>query len=220
MNDKKSCAFDEGENQVGIGRLGKYAPGRAKRLFIEEVLVHAGRRNNGTKTGDYLLAQGMGQIIEAEEGLAKVFQVSLGEALGKKVEDYYIDTAFALGLLGKKQLARPEMAGLYYDKQVVRAQANGTTLEPARLYDDTWRYVNRIYRGSLGNHHVGVNTKDISYYAGFLKMREFIKGQLDAGVKPPLLLEYVLFGRFDPANPAHVKHVMPFLSGELRDQLA
>jgi len=219
FSEKKSCEYDKDSRQVLIGRLDEYKTNRAKRLFIEEVLVHMQRAKNGAKTGDYLMEAGLPGIGDAEEGLAKVFQVAMGEPLGERSEDFYMDTAFALGSLGKPKLSRPELVGRYVDRMTIRHQAKGEQFDRAKLVHNAWRYANRIYRGSLGNHHVGVNTKDISYYLGYLKIREFTKSHLDAGLDPDKLLDYLLLGRFDPTKQDHADHARRFLGGhELIDE--
>lgn len=217
--DKESCQFNEATSNVEIGRFGKYRLERAVKLYLEEVLVHQQRRNNGASTGNRLLAIGMRGNGETEEGLAKVFQVAMGEKLNQKTEDLYLDTALALGTFGQPPLNRAQIASIYFDRSLLRTQIKGKPVDLARLYHNAWRHANRIFRGSLGNEHIAVNTKDIGYYAGFLKMREYIRRQLDAGVDTLKLIDFLLGGKFDPTDRAQVELARPFSDGELIDQL-
>jgi hypothetical protein len=215
LTDKKSMGYDDKKHQIGIGKKGTYAPKRIKRLFIEEALVHGLRTLNGSKSGDYMLEHGLPGYLAAEEGLAKFLQVAMGDEIGERTTDFYVDTAFALGQLGQKPLARPELADLYIDRMIVREQAKQKEIDMPKLHDDAWRYANRIYRGSLGNEHVAVNTKDIAYYQGFIQIGHYIKERLAEGTDAGVLLDYLLSCRFDPTNQRHAAYVSQFVKSPL-----
>ena len=215
LSDKKSMGYDNKKHEIQIGKKGSYGPKRMKRLFIEEALVHAQRTMNGAKTGDETIEHGLPGYLASEEGLAKFVQVSMGEELGEKSVDFYVDTSFALGQLGQEPVSRPELVDFYVDKMVVRQQAQQNEIDMDKLYDDAWRYANRIYRGSLGNEHIGVNTKDIAYYQGYLIIGNYIKQELDRGIEAGELLDYLLSGRFDPTNQRHVASIGQFVETPL-----
>ena len=208
--DKKTMGSDDKQQAIEIGEKGSYSPARLKRLFIEEVLVHSLRSVNGSKTQDYMLEHGLPSYLDAEEGLAKFIQLAMGDEIGERTKDFYMDTAFALGELDRPPISRPELCSIYIDKEIVRQQAKGEAVDYEDLKDRAWRYVNRIYRGSLGNEYIAVNTKDIAYYHGFLKISRYIEEKLAAGVAPAKLLDYLLAAKFDPTNSRHVEYLKRF----------
>lgn len=120
-----------------------------------------------------------------------------------------MDTALALGTLGLS-LKREEILKLHTLKEKIRQQAAEEVVDPAKFEDDSWRYVNRIYRGSLGNEHIAVNTKDIAYYKGYVAINKYIAAELEQGRSIEEIMDYILSGSFDPTNSRHIDYRSQF----------
>lgn len=202
LTNKKSMSTDKKTKRFLIGANGQYSSQRLRGLFAHEVLGHGLRVLNGAKTGNTLLQTGLPGYLDAEEGIAKLLQVSITGQEGDKFKDFYLDTALALGTLGQP-LTREKLLEIHQLKEQIRAQAEGEELEPSKFEDDSWRYVNRIYRGSLGNEHIAVNTKDIAYYKGYITVVGYIAAELEQGKSIEEIMDYILCGSFDPTNARH-----------------
>jgi hypothetical protein len=182
-------------------------PAKAIQLFCHEVLVHAQRAVNGRKSGDRMLEHGLPGSLDAEEGLAVFIEYGLSGEVPAVRTDRHVDFGLALGLSGGKPLTRRELHQLYVDRSVVRKQANGTSVDLEKIAASGWRYVNRIYRGSLENDVISVNTKDLAYYNGFLKIGNYVANELKKGASAVELLDRLLIGKYDPTNPKHRDYV-------------
>ena len=196
---------DRRNKTIGVGRKAK-SPRFLKSTVAHEVFVHAQRSVNGGKI-DKRFELGLPGFLDSEEGLAVFIANSIRGVGSDRAKDFYMDTAAAAGLLGQPQISRPEMQKIYLDRMIVRTQAAGNEPDFSALEEKAWGYVNRIYRGSVGNEVVGVNTKDISYYHGLVKMTSYIKQKLSEGVDAEKLLDYLMSAPFDPTNPRHVEHM-------------
>lgn len=177
--------------------------GELQPLFCHEVLVHALRWIQSKKFEEPLLRKALPGYLDAEEGLAIFMEYAAGGELPVRIFDRYADTAAALGFLGKPAVSRRELQGLYLDRLIVRQQIAGELVDEAALTHAAWAHVNRIYRGSLGNEIIGVHTKDIAYYQGFIKIGRYITQKLETGEDPTALFNYLTSGKFDPTNPRH-----------------
>jgi hypothetical protein len=209
LTDKKSMSTDKKTQTFLIGANGQYSTQRLRGLFAHEVLGHGLRALNGAKTGNTLLQTGLPGYLDTEEGIAKLLQVSLTGEEGDKFKDFYLDTALALGTLGLS-LKREEILKLHTLKEKIRQQAAEEVVDPAKFEDDSWRYVNRIYRGSLGNEHIAVNTKDIAYYKGYVAINKYIAAELEQGRSIEEIMDYILSGSFDPTNSRHIDYRSQF----------
>lgn len=179
-------------------------------LFAHELLVHAHRAVNGSQyPEESRMRKGLPGYLETEEGLGVYLEYAVTGDVPVKIVDRYVDTALALGQIGGKQYSRPELFKYTYLRHVLRTEASDRDgqIDYQALRDETWAYVNRIYRGTPGNDSIGVYTKDIVYYQGFLKIGRFINEQVADGKTPKKVLDYLLQGKFDPTNPKHTSVV-------------
>lgn len=191
------------DKKIKIGNGGTYTADRLKPLFAHEALVHGLRSVNGSKTGDTLLATGLPGNLDAEEGLGTLVEYGLTGTMPERNADRYMDVALALGSTESSALTRAQLHRLHTDRQIIRAQAAGKQVDPETIAKGAWGHVNRIYRGSLGDDTIGVNTKDIAYYQGFQKVADFLRTALANGVAPETAYDYVMSGCFDPTDPKH-----------------
>lgn len=188
--------------QIVIGKHRQPVPASEVRgLFAHEVLVHALRAKEGEKLSSEL-AMGMPDYIAAEEGLGVLIESAVNGGIADKVKDRYIDIALALGGRFRRPYSRSEMFNFCFIRSVMRSVARGDETDIDELEAVTWEHVNRIYRGSLGNRYVGVFTKDVTYYKGFIKMANYLERQ-KAKVGLSAALRYVMQGKFDPTNTTH-----------------
>ena len=196
---------------VEMGRKRKdFEPLEVKAKFMHEFLVHSQRAINGAKLGDQMMEFGLPNFLGGEEGITTLIELGVLGEPGPARTDKYCDFAFALGMLGDKPVSRPELHSIYVDRAIVRKQAVGEEVDEDKIKALGWKSVNRMYKGSLGNEVVGVNTVDLAYHNGFIKVGKFVKDALESGKRPSELLDYLLKGKFDPTNPRHVEYVDAF----------
>ena len=172
-------------------------------LFGHEVLVHALRAGNGHHLSDEFEC-GLPGYIDAEEGFACFVEHALSGTAPGKMYDRYLDIALALGVMDDLPHTRQELFKLVNARNTIRAQAAGRAARASDIERESWTHVNRIFRGTLGNEIVGVFTKDIAYYQGYLKMTSFVIDELDAGVSPEEVWSLLTLGKFDPTNIRHM----------------
>lgn len=177
----------------------------ARGLFAHEILVHAQRSVEGSKRSPDLEV-GLPDYLDAEEGFGVLVESAICGGIPTKVKDRYIDVALALGSMRRLPLSRQEMFIFCYSRAVIRQVANGQDANLDEIEKEVWEHINRIYRGSLGNQYVGVFTKDVAYYQGFIKIAQYLKKTKKRN-NLPQALQYLLRGKFDPTNPAHTRIV-------------
>ncbi len=194
------------EQYFKIGTRGNYQTSRLKALFGHEVLVHGLRSINGHETGDNLMQFGLPGNLDLEEGLGTMVEYALTGAIPDKNIDRYIDVSLALGQNGRPALTRQQLHELHTQRLVLRQQAAGKSPDYDKLAKAAWNHVDRIYRGSLGTEVIGVNTKDIAYYQGFLKAATYLKEEL-ASKDMTTVYDYVMSGCFDPSDDRHRAYV-------------
>ena len=177
---------------------------RVKALFAHEVLTHAQRAENGAKISPEL-ATGLQGYRTSEEGLGVVLEAAIEGKMPHRVVDRYIDIALALGSPSKPGITRFEMFELCITRMMLRLGPDAERADRSIMRNIAWQHVNRIYRGSLGNEFVGVFTRDIAYYQGFMSMIGYLQehqpGEFDQA------LSFTLSGKFDPTNDKHCRFV-------------
>ena len=178
---------------------------RARPLFYHEVLGHALRAVNGSKTGDELMREGLPFSLPSDEGWATFMEYIATGVVPVRALDRYIDIAAARGAFGR-QVTRKELHQLYLDRLIVRGEIAGDRIDIDDLTASAWSHVDRIYKGSLGNNIIAINPIDISYYSGFKSIGEYITNRLEQGVEPLALYRYLTAGNFDPTISQHVRH--------------
>lgn len=191
--------------KIGMNRA-NMTPGELKKLFAHEVLIHMQRSINGAKKSESLRT-GLAGYLDAEEGLGVFTEYALSGELKDIVIDRYVDIAWALGEVDGVKHTRAEMLERVTDRATERLRRRHGHKDPEDLEKEVYAHVNRIYRGSRGDKTIGVFTKDIAYYKGFLDIGRYIEGRLDSGDDIGVIFEYLTQGKFDPTNPAHVAYV-------------
>ncbi len=190
---------------VFIGRhIPPLALRRVRALFAHEVLTHAQRAVNGAKISDSL-ATGLSGYLTSEEGLAVVLEAAIEGKMPHRVVDRYVDIALALGSSSKPGITRFDMFELCITRMMLRLGSDSERADRSIMHSIAWQHVNRIYRGSLGNEFVGVFTRDIAYYQGFLSMIGYLQDHKHNGFTEAL--SFALSGKFDPTNDSHRNYV-------------
>jgi len=100
-------------------------------------------------------------------------------------------------------MPRSVLQDLHSNRLLLREQIAGNDLSPDDAARRARSHVNRVYRGSLGNEIVGVNTKDIAYFQGFMKMANYVFEQRENGVPMEAIYDYIMSGCFDPTEETH-----------------
>ena len=93
------------------------------------------------------------------------------------------------------------------NRAIMRNEKSEQKKTESDLVKEVYAHVNRIYRGSLGNEHVGVFTKDISYHKGFIEMARYIQAQVEDGKSVSDIMTFLLSGKFDPTNSKHIEYI-------------
>ena len=177
--------------------------GELRGLFGHEVLVHALRAGNGRHLS-HEFERGLPGYIDAEEGFACFVEQALSGMPPRKMYDRYLDVALALGTIDGRPRTRRELFELVKARATIRSQAAGNHERDGDICHESWTHVNRIFRGTLGNDVVGVFTKDIAYYEGYLKMTAFVIEEMVNGTQPDELWWLLTLGKFDPTDILHV----------------
>ena len=205
IEDKDQLSADSGKKIISVGmKRASVSAGQAKGLFAHEVLVHAQRAVNGSKLSKEL-ASGLPGYLDAEEGLGVFFEYAITGEVPDKVVDRYADIALALGKIDDQPHARSELLDFAMTRALIRNELEDAELRKSDedIKKEVYAHVNRIYRGSLGDEHVGVFTKDISYYEGLLLIGGYISAQIEAGASFDTVFDYLVSGKFDPTNAQH-----------------
>lgn len=197
----KLCV-EPGQRKIIIGRHRRpISVSEARGLFAHEVLIHACRAKEGKKQSKDL-EMGLPDYMAAEEGLGVLIESSINGGIADKVKDRYIDIALALGGKLRRPFSRSEMYNFCFVRSIMRGLDRDEESDVDEVEAATWEHVNRIYRGSLGNHYVGVFTKDVTYYKGLIKIANYLeRHRAKKGL--PELMQYVMQGKFDPTNTTH-----------------
>ena len=206
VEDKDQLSADGSKKIISVGmKRASVSPEQAKGLFGHEVLVHAQRAVNGAKLSKEL-GSGLSGYLDAEEGLGVFFEYAITGQVPDKVVDRYADIALALGEIDGQPRTRSELLDFAMTRAYVRNEMEDADLRKSDedIKKEVYAHINRIYRGSLGDEYVGVFTKDISYYAGFQQIGEYISTQAEAGVSLDVIFDYLMSGKFDPTNEQHV----------------
>lgn len=190
-----------GEDQVSMSK------NELKGLFAHEVLVHGLRSINGAEKSE-LLKKGLPRYLSSEEGIATLVEYSMSGEVPQKIIDRYTDIALALGKIGGKKFSRQELYDFVLAREKVRVSLGRETYKSdEELEKKCSQHVVRIYRGTQGNDHIGVFTKDCLYYEGFHAMLQYISSELEQGKDEDELYNFLMLGKFDPLNEMHVKFV-------------
>lgn len=176
----------------------------AKGLFTHEILVHGLGGINASRISDEL-RHGYPGYLDAQEGLGKLAEYAVTGKMPDSA-DRYIDIALALGMIDGHKRTRQEVAEFAATRKLIKNELEDEAdrLPEAVVIKGAHTSVNRIYRGSLGNEFVGVFTKDIAYFNGFVSMANYIQQELGQGKSIVDIMDYLMQGKFDPTNERHV----------------
>ena len=206
MNNSAKLCVDTKRHTIVVGKRRAPVPERDIRgLFAHEILVHAGRKVRGSKLSREL-GDGLPGQVMAEEGLGVLIESAVNGHVPLKIKDRYIDIALAMGTKRRRGLTRAELFEFCYSRAVLRAIASEQDVSLESVEKITWEHVNRIYRGSLGNQYIGVFTRDVAYYKGFIKIAKYLERRRQAG-KLKASLIYTMQARFDPTNSFHRQQI-------------
>ncbi|MFZ1360626.1 MAG: tyrosine/phenylalanine carboxypeptidase domain-containing protein [Candidatus Saccharimonadales bacterium] len=179
----------------------------ANALFAHEILVHGLRGVNGRKLSEDQQT-GLPGHLEAEEGMGKFVEYAITGKLPESA-DRYTDIALALGMIDGQKRTRQEMIDVVRTRLLLQNELKDDSEKRSveAIQKSTLAQVNRIYRGTLGNHFVGVFTKDIAYFNGFLTMANYIEGEMMTGKEVGEIMDDIMQFKFDPTNERHVAEV-------------
>ncbi|MGB3945448.1 MAG: tyrosine/phenylalanine carboxypeptidase domain-containing protein [Candidatus Saccharimonadales bacterium] len=181
-------------------------PAGVKGLFSHEVLVHALRAVNDEKAGSDF-ASGLPGYLDADEGLGVFVEYAITGSVPDKIVDRYVDIAYALGQIDGVQHTRQELIHHVMQRASRRNETASSPKTAEQLISSAYNHVNRIYRGSRGDEHIGIYTKDIAYYVGFMKIGNYLLEELHTGKSISDIMTYVLAGRFDPTLVEHQEYI-------------
>jgi len=206
-DEKDSLSVVAGSKKIIVGmRRASMSATQLKGLFSHEVLVHGLRGVNGSKRTPEL-GTGLPGYLDAEEGLGVFVEYAVTGEVPDKIVDRYIDVAYAAGAIDGEKHTRKELLEYALNRAVKRNKASDHQKSMEDITKEVYAHVNRIYRGSLGNEHVAVFTKDIAYYKGFIDMGIYISAELDQGKTISSVVDYLMSGKFDPMNKQHAEMI-------------
>ncbi len=204
---KDSLSVSAPNKKIIVGmRRANVRPIQLKALFSHEVLVHGLRSLNGKKISKEL-SIGLPGYLDAEEGFGVFVEYAISGETSEKSIDRYVDIAYALGQIDDVEHTRQELLTRAMQRAIDRNNNSESKKSREDIETEVYAHVNRIYRGSLGNKYVGVFTKDISYYKGFIGMGRYIKERLDEGKTIEEVITFLSRGKFDPTNAQHIAYV-------------
>lgn len=190
-------------NNIIIG-MNRAAVTRAEleSLFAHEILVHALSAVNGRKLSPEL-GTGLPGYLDAEEGQGVFLEYALTGIIPEKNIDRYIDVALALGEIGLRPHARPELLEFARSRAALRAEQAGIPVSDEYLDGKVYPHVNRLYRGTTGNQHIGVFPKDIAYHRGFMDVGTYVTHELEDGRSASDIFVTMTSGKYNPDDPLH-----------------
>jgi hypothetical protein len=205
--EKDSLSVIASEKKIVIGqKRALLESAKLKGLFSHEILKHAQSAINGAKKSE-MLGAGLPGYLDAEEGQGVFMEYAVNGELSEKNIDRYVDIAYAMGLIDGAEHTRAELLDLAMERAIERSMTRGEVKDSEEIKKEVYAHVNRIYRGSLGDNHVAIFPKDISYHQGFVETGKYIDDQLQSGKPIKEIMEYLCSGKFDPSNEAHVKYL-------------
>lgn len=205
--EKDSLSVIAGDKKILVGlQRANMKSKQLEPLFAHEVLIHAQRGLNGAKRGKELQT-GLPGYLDFEEGLGVFVEYALSGEVSEKNIDRYLDIAYALGQLDGVEHTRQELLDRTFKRANTRNEKFRRGKSTEDITKEVYAHVNRIYRGSLGNKYIGIFTKDIAYYKGFLETGGYITAQLEAGKTIEGIMSFILEGKFDPTHPQHIQFI-------------
>lgn len=206
--EKASLSVNGGKKRITVGmQRAAIDPQKLSSLFAHEVLVHGGRAVNGARISPEL-ASGLPDYLDAEEGLGVFFEYAISGEIPEKNIDRYVDIAIATGGVSGEPVPRKRLHDFALARELVRTQAReGESIDVGQVETEVQSHIKRIYRGSLGNEHVAVFTKDIAYQKGFVDIADYVSSRLEEGEAPGQVIDQMLLGKYDPTNRTHVAYI-------------
>lgn len=142
-------------------------------LVAHEINTHLRRYKNGLQSGLLLLSTGVAGYLSNEEGLASYQELQVSQAYVPGLA-LYAGASVAGGVIDGRPGSFSEVFSVIKAVLSIQSACTGRPgLE--KVDDEAWKRTVRIYRG-IDNIGVGQYfTRDISYWKGYLRIRELIK---------------------------------------------
>lgn len=182
-----------------------------ERLIVHEVGVHATRAENGYRAGSELLALGIGDYEDAEEGVAILFEkIWAGTATKADLvdrDDYrYLVAAYAAGAIDgrphDKNATFQFITKLNLLSLVANAHKKGIALDVEQTTIEAREAMfEHVYRAFRGMPEGIVMTKDMLYKEGKVKLVHYIN---ESKLSVQELYDFLTSGKFDPTNSEHL----------------
>lgn len=206
-DEKDSLSISGSEKKIIVGmHRANMKPELLKGLFSHELLIHAMRSLNGWKQSEEL-GKGLSGYLDFEEGLGTFVEYAVNGEISQKNIDRYVDIAYVLGQIDGRPHSRAELIGHAMERAQRRNESSASKTSPEDMQKEVYAHVNRIFRGSLGNEHIGIYTKDMMYLKGFLDSARYLAAEIEDGKSVDDTMEYLLTGKFDPSDPSHLQYL-------------
>jgi hypothetical protein len=201
---KNTISAFPAQRKISIGMdRSSVSPIEAKGLFTHEVLVHCMRGFNGSRLSKEL-GTGLAGYLDSEEGLGVFAEYAVTGKVPSKIMNRYTDISLALGDIDGVPKTRQQIMEFASARALLENAVSESKQSHEDVLQDVAPYVNRIYRGSLGNEYIGVFTKDIAYLQGFIDIGQYIQQQLAAGQSAEQLLDMLLEAKINPTDQRHL----------------
>lgn len=151
-----SASVSPGSRVISLKKGRRFAAAEVARLVQHEIGVHAVRAENGHAMPLEIFRVGLEGYLETEEGMAAYREWSGGIDEGLRL--------FSLRVLAVDWASRLPFSGVF--ENLVR---KGVPEETA------WALTQRVKRGLTDTGQPGCYTKDVSYFRGYLRVKEFMR---------------------------------------------
>lgn len=151
-----SASVTPGARRVNIRKGRRFSRDEVKRLVLHEIGVHALRAENGYAMPLGIFRLGLEGYLETEEGMAAYNEWRAGIDEGLRL--------FALRVLAVDWASRLPYSGVF-----ARLTERGVPPELA------WTITQRVKRGMTDTGRPGCYGKDVSYFRGYLAVRDFME---------------------------------------------
>jgi hypothetical protein len=191
-----------------------------ERLVVHEIGVHALRSERGYEVGNDLLAIGIGDYSDAEEGIAILFEKIWAGTATKDIvdrDDYrYLVASYASGVMDGKFHGPNETFKFITELNIISLCANsakkGEDIDLDEIIEKARKTMfEHVYRAFRGMPDGIVLTKDTVYKTGKIKLTRFIN---NSNFSTQELYDFLTLGKIDPTNEEHVEIRKAILSQE------
>jgi len=159
-------------------------------LIEHEIGVHLARHYNGLSSPLLLLSVGLDSYIGGEEGLAAYKQIQVDKGHLPGIINY-LCIGLVFGLYDGKEFSFRQIFDLCKEYNAM----NG--ISENQVEEESWKRCLRTFRGTAGQAGKNVFTRDLTYFSGYLKIKEIIDNN-----NPETNRLFV--GKYDPSNLNHI----------------